>query len=317
MVGLVGLTGFGCAKGEGIPSGVSSFSVGDGSATMTTAAADDASGGETAIPENCGDGSVEDPEECDGDELNGESCASQGFSGGQLRCSEACNFDTSMCSDSCGNGTLDPGEQCDGTELSGDCTSVGFVGGTISCAPDCTFDTSECSQAVCGDGELQEGESCDCGMMGACTPAQLGNTTCMNLPAPSGGNYSGGTLGCMAGACTYVETGCFACGNGVLDMGEQCDGANLAGATCGSQGFDAGSLACSASCTFNTGACINYVCGNASCEPGEDSCSCLADCPDDPTSCANPCECGFQGGPNCFCDDLCLMYGDCCNGGPC
>jgi hypothetical protein len=270
----------GCAKGESIPDGVSSFGVGDdnGSATMTTADTGTSADAETSAPETCGDGA---------------------------------------CSESCGNGELDPGEQCDGAALSGNCTSVGFLGGTIECAADCTFDTSGCTSAACGDGMLQDGETCDCGMMGAaCTPAQLGNQTCMNLPAPSGGNYSGGTLGCNVASCTFNETGCFACGNGVLDMGEQCDGANLAGATCSTQGFDAGTLACSATCMFNTGSCVDWVCGNLSCEPNEDSCSCPADCPDDPNTCGVPCQCGLSGG-NCYCDEACISFGDCCPNGPC
>ena len=63
---------------------------------------------------------------------------------------------------------------------------------------------------------------------------------------------------------------CFAaptCGNGRLDAGEQCDGVNLAGATCASRGFVSGSLSCSATCTFNTSQCSN--CGNNVINAGE------------------------------------------------
>jgi len=46
------------------------------------------------------------------------------------------------------------------------------------------------------------------------------------------------------------------CGNGVIDPGEVCDGADLGGATCASEGFSGGILACSASCgAFVTAAC--------------------------------------------------------------
>src|SRR3990167_11447455 len=52
----------------------------------------------------CGDDTVETPEQCDGSSLNGTSCTSQGFTGGSLSCSSACEFDTSSCtSGSSGN----------------------------------------------------------------------------------------------------------------------------------------------------------------------------------------------------------------------
>lgn len=45
------------------------------------------------------------------------------------------------------------------------------------------------------------------------------------------------------------------CGDSVIDVGEDCDTADLAGETCTSQGFTTGALSCTASCTFNTSAC--------------------------------------------------------------
>ena len=45
------------------------------------------------------------------------------------------------------------------------------------------------------------------------------------------------------------------CGDNVIDIGEACDTANLAGETCATQGFSTGTLSCTASCTFNTSAC--------------------------------------------------------------
>ncbi|MBU1410415.1 hypothetical protein KKC22_02745, partial [Myxococcota bacterium] len=48
-----------------------------------------------------------------------------------------------------------------------------------------------------------------------------------------------------------------ACGDGFVDPGEQCDGADLAGATCASLGFYSVSTqpACSADCTFDSLGC--------------------------------------------------------------
>jgi hypothetical protein len=46
----------------------------------------------------CGDGIVGGTEECDGSNLNGESCTSQGYDSGTLSCAADCTFDTSGCS---------------------------------------------------------------------------------------------------------------------------------------------------------------------------------------------------------------------------
>lgn len=67
------------------------------------------------------------------------------------------------------------------------------------------------------------------------------------------------------------------CGNDTVDAaGEQCDGTDLDGETCLSQGFDAGSLSCSASCTFETNNCSS--CGDSVCAPSETIATCPADC---------------------------------------
>lgn len=47
------------------------------------------------------------------------------------------------------------------------------------------------------------------------------------------------------------------CGNGIKEGGEQCDGSDLGGASCTTQGFSGGTLSCSASCTFVTSACTS------------------------------------------------------------
>jgi hypothetical protein len=46
----------------------------------------------------CGNGAIDSGEQCDGSNLNGESCSSLGFSGGTLSCSNSCTFNTSGCS---------------------------------------------------------------------------------------------------------------------------------------------------------------------------------------------------------------------------
>ena len=69
-----------------------------------------------------------------------------------------------------------------------------------------------------------------------------------------------------------VTSGCTAlpsCGDGMLNGGEQCDGAQLGGANCMSQGFDMGVLSCTGQCTFNTSQCMDDI-GN--CTPQGEFC---------------------------------------------
>ena len=96
---------------------------------------------------NCGNGVVDQGEDCDGTDLNGQTCADLGYGGGDLSCTDQCQFDTSQCEApaNCGNGTIDQGEDCDGTDLNGQtCADLGYVGGDLACAGNCTFDESGC-----------------------------------------------------------------------------------------------------------------------------------------------------------------------------
>jgi hypothetical protein len=70
--------------------------------------------------------------------------------------------------------------------------------------------------------------------------------------------YDGGTLTCNSpNNCQFNVGGCYECGDGAINPGESCDGANLNGQTCVSQGFGGGgTLSCNASCGFNTSQCI-------------------------------------------------------------
>lgn len=99
----------------------------------------------------CGNGVLETGEQCDGADLDGETCASQGLGTGTLACTGDCTFDTSGCA-YCGNGSVDSGEICDGADLDGnDCTDLGFSGGNLSCTTSCTFDDSACSDCESPD----------------------------------------------------------------------------------------------------------------------------------------------------------------------
>lgn len=91
-----------------------------------------------------------------------------------------------------------------------------------------------------------------------------------------------------AGPTSDADAGPAVCGDGVVDLGEECDGADLGGATCTSVpgGYTGGTLACGASCHYDTTACVLPGCGNGEvglgeeCDDGNDSNTdaCLNNC---------------------------------------
>ncbi|MBU1536652.1 hypothetical protein KKF84_15100, partial [Myxococcota bacterium] len=114
----------------------------------------------------CGNGTVDAPEECDGDEINGGLCSDfEGMVGGTLGCGIDCRYDLSLCYGPaiCGDNTIQEHEQCDGNNLQGQsCITLGFDGGLLSCNSQCRFDTGQCEgDGGCGDGILQANEDCD------------------------------------------------------------------------------------------------------------------------------------------------------------
>jgi hypothetical protein len=53
------------------------------------------------------------------------------------------------------------------------------------------------------------------------------------------------------------DTGVPVCGNGVVDLGEQCDGTELGGITCEDLGYNGGELACDpVTCTYDASGCM-------------------------------------------------------------
>jgi len=98
---------------------------------------------------NCGNGSIDPGEECDGANLNGASCTGSCYDGGALACTPSCAYDFSVCTGSlpvCGDGVANAcSEQCDGQDFLGQsCSSLGYAGGALGCTPNCARDTSAC-----------------------------------------------------------------------------------------------------------------------------------------------------------------------------
>jgi len=102
---------------------------------------------ERAEIDTCANGTLEETEECDGEDLNQQSCSTLGFQKGNLICSE-CHFDTRACA-TCGDGIRQEGEECDGQDF-GDktCQSEFMTEGELVCSSDCTTILSD----ACGQG---------------------------------------------------------------------------------------------------------------------------------------------------------------------
>lgn len=153
------------------------------------------------IPETCGNRTINEGEECDGTNLNRQTCTSLGYVSGTLACNAGCQFDKSDCVepvcnnndiceidrgenkincpedyiiDTCNNYTLELGEGCDPTVPSGEwrypsCARAGYVaelqtGDDIACTSTCTFDYSKCeglAPSQCGDGIVDDDEECE------------------------------------------------------------------------------------------------------------------------------------------------------------
>ncbi len=144
---------------------------------------DDSSGTGEAV---CGNGIVEEGEQCDGSNLgNAVECKDLGYTRGTLGCRADCTYDVDGCSSAaCGDGVVDSGEECDdGTGNSNEPNA--------SCREDCRL-------PGCGDGVVDDalGEVCD------------------------DGNTQSGD-GCSAD-CHSTEV----CGNGIIDVTEECDDGN-------------------------------------------------------------------------------------------
>jgi cysteine-rich repeat protein len=221
----------------------------------------------TSACSDCGDGIASGAEECDGNDLGGDTCMSGGFVGGVLVCDAAtCTLDSSGCT-TCGDDMIDAGEACDGMDLGGQtCESLLQGPGVLACNA-CQFDFSGCSS--CGNNAVDDGEDCD--------GAMLPQTMCSQLPA----QYDQGMLACVG--CAYQTDQC--CYD---DPGDACPGGDAE--CCGALECDDDDGVCctsvlGTSCT-NDGEC----CGADDCNVSEGSVCCtdrLGDaCAEDNECCA-------------------------------
>ena len=208
----------------------------------------------------CGDGNVQSGEACDGTNFNGRSCSDFGFTGGTLGCSSDCSqFDTSQCYSYCSSG------YCYG-DSSLSCSQ--WNGQPEYCLSDyCSYSGDSCSNNYntnCYDYSSypQNCQEVGCSWAGSgnvCAGDDLNGKACTDVFGLKGNKFVLGVLGCNSN-CGFDVSGCeegINCGNGNVDYGEQCDGANFNGESCLSQNFTTGDLKCGSDCTIDTSNCTN------------------------------------------------------------
>ena len=218
----------------------------------------------------CGNNVIECNEVCDGTALGGETCGSQGCSGGgTLACNATCDgFDTSGCS---GCTVCDNDGQC---ELGEDCSS---------CPSDCVSGTSQGAQCDNGICEAGDGENCvncpaDCNGKQNGKPA---NRFCCG----DGGGVN--PLGCSDSRC---NTGGFSCTNVPATPGTFCCGDLTCEGdeTCSNCALDCtvGAEVCSGG---NDEDCDGFIdCSDPDCT---DDPACVSTCADVGESCRNDSDC--------------------------
>jgi cysteine-rich repeat protein len=215
-----------------------------------------------------------------------------------------CKYNASGVPLNCGNGVVEEGEVCDGTNLAGQtCENVGdFTGGTLGCSADCRELVLDECQTPCGNAAIDEGETCD--------GTNFAGATCDAIEG-----YQGGTLACAEDCSELVITGCIPndCGNTVIDMGETCDGENLASHTCVTAGFVGGFLVCDETCQLDTFGCNDIEgCGNGVIDNGEECDNSSTANPADDLLGSHTCETeGYTGGTLACASDCTLDVSSC------
>ena len=177
----------------------------------------------------CGDGKLASIEACDdGNATGGDGCSADCT---KVEPGYQCRVPGKSCIPLCGDGMKIGSEMCDdGNAMSGDgCSSTCQLEPGATCpAPGMA-----CTTAVCGNGKLETGETCDAGPMNGLF---LGDgtgcsKTCTTEPK------------CRDGATTHACD--VTCGNGNLELGEDCDDGNTAdGDGCSSKCKTEGGFMC-------------------------------------------------------------------------
>jgi cysteine-rich repeat protein len=207
---------------------------------------------------HCGNGVIEQGEECDGANLGSASCTTLGYGQGTLTCAAGtCQFDVSGCGAFCGNDIIEGDEECDGSNVgSATCKTLGFGGGTLSCTS-CSFNTSLCTAAqTCGNGKAEGTEQCD--------ESDYRGLTCLILGFKGDALSALSCYGSASGSACELDTKtCNECADGDKDDGET-------DVDCGGP--------CSANCAYGKGCSSGTDCTSGLCLSSLCACSSNSDC---------------------------------------
>lgn len=254
-----------------------------------------------AAPSTCGNQRLDTGEQCDGNNVGSQTCASMALGSGTVTCNTNCSLNLSGCSTTqttnlCGNGTQNTGETCDGSNYFGDsCQNHGYGGGFLTCS-NCALSFSNCTgtqtTAVCRDGKKDMNELCDGNDFGP------NGNACMNL----GLGYTAGYLSCTS-TCQLDKSQCEKCGDSQVTGSEDCEGTGSSNQTCASVmgGSSGGTLRCSA-CRWDTTQC--YVCGDGVKSAGE---ACDYNAPPGSAPDCTDTGVGFKGGGPTTCTTSCQL----------
>lgn len=203
----------------------------------------------------CGDGVKNGTELCDGNDTGDASCQSLGHPGGALSCNASCDaFDTGACieipphfltsiSVSPEDATINVGE------LMHINTTGRFSDGgseNMTSPPPVNYvsdDPNIASMANCITGDKTTDPQ-----GGSCVIGVAPGTATITVSHPD--------LNQSRTVTVHVRTPSAVCGNNRAEGDETCDGSDLRGESCKSQGFDQGTLSCSG-CELNTSGCSN------------------------------------------------------------
>jgi hypothetical protein len=172
------------------------------------------------------------------------------------------------------------------------------------------------AKSYCGNGNIDSGESCD-------------GTNWGDINSCSDFGFTEGDLSCYASGtsneCTFDTSDCVGassqgyCGNGKIDAGEQCDGANWGTVKgCENFGFNSGTLSCD-NCRLKTDNCFNTQCiSDFNCSSGykctsnickkQVECRENRDCKNNYTCSNNKC---IAPGKECISDSNCTSDNEC------
>jgi len=196
----------------------------------------------------CGNGILTSKETCDdGNEKAGDGCAADCAA---VEPGWVCRVPGKACIPLCGDGVITATEACDDKNTANDdgCSSTCLVEPGWSCTP-----AGVCTKSVCGNGMVEAGETCDAAMENGHFFGDGSGCSKTCTKEPTCRDAAGKTTACTP-----------RCGDGNIDMGEDCDDGNQVDADgCAKDCKKEGGFDCPVQenvdtepCTTTTGNCL-------------------------------------------------------------